>query len=739
MKKAFSTLIIICLFAQGFSQTDHWEMVVESTDSWKYFVGTEDPGSDWTTLSFNDENWQEGVGGIGYGNPECSTIIPEGIASVFVRKAITIDNIDNITIGQINIRFDDGFVAYLNGTEIARDNMDGYPPLWDQLSIDYQEEGTILHPFAIDSTLLHSLLVTGENMLSIEVHNQSTSSSDLFCFPYLFLGFNDSEIHFEPAPEWFIPLGGNGNNSTPSTSYELESNIPIIVVNTQGQNIPDEPKVTAFMGIIHNENSINSTDQPYNHFDGRIGIELRGSSSLYFPKKSYGLETWTETNADTSISIFNMPEEEDWILQGPYTDKALLRNVLAYHLSNEMGMYAPRTQLCELIVNDEYLGVYAFMEKIKRDNGRVGIAKLTPEENSGEDLTGGYIMKIDKPRGDPGFDSEYEAMGDYYNPDYPIRFLYDYPKADNITEEQKAYIENYVKDFEDALAGDDFMDSDIGYRKYIDVDSFIDFMILNEVSKNIDGYRISTFFHKDKNEKIKMGPVWDFNFAFGMQKWYNSYSPEGWNFKMYEYWTWEDYQFPFWWERLLEDPYYINKLGIRWEQLRENVLSNETVSEYIIEQVDILDDAQARNFERWPIIGVDIDPNYYTFNSYEEETDYLIDWVSERMDWIDENIVEYYNGIENNKINHNSTVYPNPFTSNFFIQFNLDKTSNIEISVMDAYNARTISFYKEIYDVGNHTISLDEISTSKNALKPGIYFIEVKIDNIKTIHKIIKT
>ncbi len=177
------------------------------------------------------------------------------------------------------------------------------------------------------------------------------------------------------------------------------SNLPIIVIKTDSQEIVDESRIKANMGIINNgEGMINHITDPYNDYSGKISIEIRGSTSQSFLKKSYGFETQYESGENRNVSLINLPEENDWILYAPYSDKTLIRNILAYRLARELGHYAPRTKLCELIVNGEYRGVYVLIEKIKRDKNRVDISELNPDEISGDDVSGGYILKIDKKR-----------------------------------------------------------------------------------------------------------------------------------------------------------------------------------------------------------------------------------------------------------------------------------------------------------------------------------------------------
>ncbi|MDQ3535806.1 MAG: CotH kinase family protein, partial [Bacteroidota bacterium] len=315
---------------------------------------------------------------------------------------------------------------------------------------------------------------------------------------------------------FFLFLFLNSNSLEVKAQSNISSKFPIIVINTNGAEIQDDKNI-ARMGIIDNgPGKINTSEDVFNDFDGFVGIERRGSSSQMFPKKSYGFDIWTAEGIDSVASILGMPVEEDWILYAPYTDKSLMRNVLAFKIANEMGRYASRTRFCEVMLNGSYQGIYVMMEKVKRDNNRVALNKLKIDENEGENLTGGYIIKIDKTTGS-------NSNEGWYSPFHPLRsgeetrvyFQYEYPKIKNITQEQREYIKDYIIDFETALSGIDFKDDEKGYRNWADMESFIDFSIVNEISKNIDGYRLSTFMHKDKNGKLIMGPVWDFNLAFG--------------------------------------------------------------------------------------------------------------------------------------------------------------------------------------------------------------------------------
>ena len=405
--------------------------------------------------------------------------------------------------------------------------------------------------------------------------------------------------------------------------------IPQIYIDTNNKNaIVDDPKINAKITISENEIIT---------FFGNIAIEIRGASSQMFPKKSFGFETRDENNEDLDVSLLSFPEEEDWILYGPYSDKSLLRNVLIYELSRDMGMYASRAKFVELTINGTYQGVYVFMEKLKRNIDRIDINKLKEDENSGEDLTGGYIIKIDKTAGSnlgEGY-NEQNSFTTSYTPQ--TFFMYEYPKAEDISTEQKEYISTYINDIENILISEDFTDPIIGYTKFIDVPSFIDFFLLNEISNNVDGYRLSTYMHKDKSEKLKMGPIWDFNLAFGNANYCEGGNENVWAYKFNERCPGDIWQVPFWWERLLEDPEFVSQLKARWNELRGSILSNSTILGKVDNYTLTLNEAKAieGNFNRWEILGVYIWPNQYVGTTYQDENKYLKDWISGRLTWMD--------------------------------------------------------------------------------------------------------
>ncbi|MBR9922130.1 MAG: T9SS type A sorting domain-containing protein [Bacteroidetes bacterium] len=418
------------------------------------------------------------------------------------------------------------------------------------------------------------------------------------------------------------------------------SNLPILVVDTQGEEIPDEPKIDVLFGIIYNgPGVINHLDDPFNEYDGWAGIEKRGSTSqTIFPKVGYGLETRFADGSNNNVSLLGMPEENDWVLHGPYSDKTLIRNVLAYEMAGKIMAWAPRTRFCELVINGEYMGLYVLLERVKRDNDRIDIATLNPDDISGDQLTGGYVIKLDKETGSvsDGWPSLYKPIP---GQDQTIFFQYHEPQADEIQPAQQGYIQQFMDAFEQNLQSADFADPEEGYAQFIDDSTFIDYLIINEIARNVDGYRLSTFLYKDRDStdsRLKMGPVWDFNIAFGNANYCLGESTTGFAFDFNDVCSGDFWLIPFWWDRLMEDPDFNCQLYARWNDLRSGMFSDTEILELVDSLTTVIGDAAGRNFERWPVLGEAIWPNYYVGQTYENEIVYLRNWLVNRMAFLDD-------------------------------------------------------------------------------------------------------
>jgi hypothetical protein len=642
---------------------NHWETIVLASDTWKYFPGTIDPGASWKSTSFNDTGWQSGAGGFGYGDNDDGTVISATL-SVFIRKKFTITNINQIEKITLHVDHDDGFVAYVNGVEVARNNMGTSTTIaYNAPSVGSHEamlfRNGIPESYTFTKSQFSAWLVQGENTLAVEVHNESITSSDMSAAVFLSAGLNTTNIVYRPVPSWF-------------PQDFTSSNLPIIVINTNGRQIVNEPQIVADMGIIDNgSGKRNAITDILNVYDGKITIEIRGQSSQMFPKKSFRIETQDAQGNNLNMALLGMPPDNDWVLYAPYTDKTMLRDVLTFKLGRDLGHYTPRTRYTELVVNGEYRGVYVLIEKIKRDKNRVNISPLTPEDIAGDDLTGGYILRVDKT--DP---VDYPQWTSVPTPkladEDDINFHYLDPEGGELVAVQQNYIKNFIKQFGSALSSTNFATSG-SYKEFIDVPSFIDFMLVNEIGKNVDAYQFSTYMHKDKNSKnslLHMGPLWDFNLAYGNVNYRtNSQFAPGWIYN-------DDYRM-YWFRRLMKDPDFSGKMKCRWKELREGFLTNSYFNSAIDSIGAVLNEAQQRNYKRWPILGVYVWPNQYVGSTYQDELNWMKQWILTRLTWMDSNMpgtcippppTNPVTGIDPEYKQYGISVFPNPSKGAFTIR-----------------------------------------------------------------------
>jgi len=715
MKAQMLKIIFIFITLTTLHGQDHWETAIFAEDDWRYIVPSFAVETGWNTIEFDVSNWDEGPGGFGYGDGDDGTIIDPAI-SVYFRRNFSVSDLTKLSSAVLSADYDDGFVAYLNGHEIGRSFNLSEPgtfvPYDETTTYDHEASlynGGLPESFILDSLELDSFLTNGENVFAVQIHNVGINSSDMSGNFYLSFGITDDSEFYETPPWWFqepIILDG--------------FNLPIILIDTYGVEIPDEPRIPASMGIINNESGLNYIDDPFNDFDGSITIERRGNSSQWQGKTPYRFETVDEEGENSNVELLGMPAENDWVLYAPWQDKTMIRNVLTYQLSNEMGRYASRSRHVELYLNDEYRGIYVLMEKIKRDGNRVDISKLNPDEITGDDVTGGYILKFDWfYTGDNigGFESEFDNM--IYN--------YHYPKPSDIVPEQEAYIEEYINDFETIMMDNDYTNDSTGYPSMMNVESFVDFILLQELAKNVDAYRLSTYIYKDKesiDNRLTAGPVWDFNHGFGncdygetweVDNWLLEYNPEGGD------------QMAFWWELLWEDLAFQHKAAVRYTELRQTIFSEEHIYSIIDSVADYLGPAVDRNFARWPLLGNYIWPNYYVFDNYEEEIDYLKSWTTQRLAWMDSEVLlslDPYPIAAGFRLNG---PFPNPFNPSTVISYELPFDLNIEINIFNVLGRKVRSLLNETRPAGQGSTTWDGKTESGHLASGGVYFISVKV------------
>lgn len=708
-------LVILIISSQAAWCQDHWETAIYADDIWRYLIGDHEPSSTWMDPDFDDSSWSNGMGGIGYGDEDDATVI-EPVAAVYLRNSFTVESLALLEIGLLHFDYDDGFIAYLNGIEIHRTfNMGtsgSYVPYDAGTSMDHEAimyQGQDPEMVIIDRETILSALVEGENVLAIQLQNTSSSSSDLTGLFWLSFGITDDSNLFGEVPEWFyVPF------------LFTSSNLPIFSINTFDQSIPDEPKITAHMGVIDNgPGVINHISDPFNEYDGYIGIEIRGASSQMFPKKQYAVETRDSEGENNNVELLGFPSENDWILYAPYSDKSLIRNALIYTLAQQTGHYASRNRFCELVINGEYMGLYVLLEKIKKDNNRVDVATLNPDEIEGDDLTGGYIIKVDKWAGDgpESWFSDPELAG--YG---GVHYQYHYPKPENIVPEQREYIQNFITGFEELFIDGSYTDPDEGYYNWVDWQSFIDYAIMQEYAKNVDGFRLSSFLYKDKDSndpRLHTGPIWDFNLAFGNADYYGGDLFTGWYIE--EDLSQDFFNIPFWWYFMWEDPTFRYAFNVRYQELRQTVLSDDHVLATIDSMVTDLGDAASRNFQRWPILGQYIWPNAYIGGNYPNEITYLRDWITGRGVWMDANTIE--TSIEFPAEPRLNCAYPNPFNPSQTLKFVVENAGQTTISIFDIQGQIVNQIGTIVGENGMVSLVWDGTDLNSIACPSGVYFM----------------
>jgi hypothetical protein len=411
-----------------------------------------------------------------------------------------------------------------------------------------------------------------------------------------------------------------------------------------------------------------------------------------------------------------MPEENDWVLYAPWSDKTLIRNVLTYQLSNEMGWYASRTRHCELYLNGDYKGIYVLMEKIKRDQNRVNISKLDPDEVDGDDLTGGYILKFD-----------WIWTGDnlgWFESDEGSLYNYHYPKPDEISSEQADYIQQYINNFENMMMSNNYNEPQ-GYPLWINIDSFVDYIMLQELSKNVDAYRLSTYIYKDKHDmdhRLYAGPIWDINHGFGNCDYGYTWLTNNW---LLGYQATDD-PIAFWWHKLWNDDGFEDAFSQRYTELRSSTLSLNHIYSIIDSVANYLGPAIDRNFTRWPTLGTYVWPNYYVFDTYAEEIEYLKSWTAERLQWMDQEMLSTADVSFTPKEYRLYDAFPNPFNPTTNIGYDIPKKGHVSILIYDMLGNRVKTLANGIQEAGNTSIIWNGRDDGGEPVSTGVYIYKIQ-------------
>jgi hypothetical protein len=349
---------------------------------------------------------------------------------------------------------------------------------------------------------------------------------------------------------------------------------------------------------------------------GAIEIRGRGNTTwLLFPKKPYRIKL------ATSASLLGMPANRNWVLLANHSDKTLLRNDLVFSLSRMAGMaWTPRSRFVSVEINGQYEGLYQLVEHVRIGADRVNITSMKVSDTSATAITGGYLLEVDERRGETFcFNSTMTRM--VFCANDPETLL------DAGWEKQRAYITNYIARTDSAIFGARFADPTLGYAAFLDVDAAINYYLIQELVKNVDGnLRFSTFLYKPRGGKLTFGPVWDFDIAIGNVNYNGADRADGWYSRNAQ-----------WFTRLFEDPAFQTRVRERYAQLKQTGVL-DSLQRMVYSRANYLSVVQVRNFERWPVLGTYLWPNRLVLDTYVEETIALNLWLGDRLRWVDDNI-----------------------------------------------------------------------------------------------------
>ncbi len=523
--------------------------------------------------------------------------------NLILQTTINIADVASIKKGSLTFNYKYSAKIYVNNSFWIDVNKDLITPF----SEDHNQKDITITAYWRNREVIipHQLLKNGPNTISIVVYNLADFKA---------IKTNNNPLAFLVE----------GNKNGFDTNYKIEkpkanfssSTLPIFKINTFNKVIPDEPKTNAFLTIAQNNNGTNLLSDSTIGY--KIGIERRGNTSQSFAKKSYSFKL------ETKDSLIGLPSSKKWVLYGPYADKSLVRNALAYSLYRQMGNYTPKTKFIELVINNNYQGIYLLTEKIQIGKEHLNITKLKVDKKDETKMSGGYVLEIDRNTIQASFPNDTTAHNLYYG-------VYS-PKQKKLGTNALKTIKEQYSLFEQHLYEKD------NYLEYLDINSFVDYLIITEVSRNIDGYRLSTFMYNPdintENPKFYIGPIWDYNFSFGLANYHDGYKTEGYVYNV-------DKFVPFYWHTLLKDSTFNNTLKQRYSTLRKTSLSNSNIYNTIDELNSICEPSTTNNFLKWTVLeSEDFWPNHFLGKTHQEEIEYLKNWIKNRLVFLDKELMK---------------------------------------------------------------------------------------------------
>lgn len=426
------------------------------------------------------------------------------------------------------------------------------------------------------------------------------------------------------------PEGAMGTAVYIASSIDANHDLPVLILDAYGKGKPARDYRDVAIMLMEPKNNAASLLQTPT-FATRGGFHIRGQSSASFEKTPYRLELWDNEGKDAKYPIMGMPGDGDWALLSPYPDKSLIRNALAYEIGKTIGLPAPRYTFVEVYLNldsqpissDDYQGVYLLTETLDIDKDRINLKKLKKDDLTEPNITGGYLMQFnmmaaEEPliKGSGWSDLELKEPGD-------------------AQPQQLAWITNYIQKVHNSLRIANPSDSQSGYPAYIDVDSFINYIIENELAREGDSYMRSTYIYKDRSHKLKAGPLWDYDLGFDCVKMMGmpSSNVEGWQFQpAFGMNTTTD-----WYYKLMQDPGFQSKINARWQELRSGPLADAQLDALVRRLTAPLSNAAGRNFQKWNILNTSMIGMFTTQTSrtWEEQITILQNYLRQRASWLD--------------------------------------------------------------------------------------------------------
>ena len=441
-------------------------------------------------------------------------------------------------------------------------------------------------------------------------------------------------------------------NNFPPDDVKVEltaTNLPIVWIEVRGRTIDRYQRIDARMRIIDNgKGQLNYADiekHPGQRIDyeGHVALRYRGNSTFNdSPKKPYSFRTLDgplKYASKQKVRILGMGKDDNWALLAPYSDKSMMRDLLAFELSRPWMEYTPRGRYCEVFLDGTYYGIYILCEVVSKGKHRLNLGK---PGKTGDALTGDYLVEVDY-NDDVHYRTKYHPVDSNNNAfaDKFIHIQYKSPNYNDLKEVQLRYINNCIDQMEKCLASPGYNDPETGYSQYIDVMSFIDYQLAMELGHNIDGYRKSCKLYKRRDgvDRRFKTVIWDMNLAYGNCKLHNGWHTDGWIYESNDllHEAGEPFLIPFWWTRLNSDETYQAMVRERWAQYRTSTLTDDGVMVLIDSLANELtvQGAIDRNSQAWPRWGEYVWPNYYLAKDYADEVSFLKRWIRERIAWMD--------------------------------------------------------------------------------------------------------